>query len=214
VLALIPARQGSKRFPGKNKASFLGKGLLEITYECASTCPDIEGIAMSSDDDELIARAVKLGIEVPFKRSAILSSDHANTWEVVLDFLHRTGFEGYVCVLQLTSPLRSAEDISETLRLAKANKNAPALSVRETLDGEHSKSWLCPCSQTISSSKHCESALNVVPNGGVYILHSSQLSLSAFAALEGCAAHLVPLDRSLDIDFESQLQAAEKEVWP
>jgi len=210
VIALIPARQNSRRFPGKNRASFNGKTLLETTYRCAKSSGVFSEIFISTDDDVLLESSRKLDITVPFKREDALAQDHTGSWEVVLDFLKRTRYVGGLCLLQLTSPRRSAEDIAQLHTLYAEHTNCSALTVRERVLGDESQSaWLCACSPKLTSYSHCEASVSVVPNGGAYMLHSSSVSTQSFHELAGCIAVLMPPLRSVDIDFKSQLTLAE-----
>jgi len=211
MIGLIPARKNSKRFPGKNHALFNGKTLLETTYQSAKLSEVFSEIFISTDDDVLLESSLKLGITVPFKREDDLAQDHTGSWEVVLDFLKRTRYVGGLCLLQLTSPRRSAEDIAQLHALYAEHTNCLALTVKErVLEDESQSAWLCDCSPKLTSDSHCEASVRVVPNGGAYMLHSSSVSTRSFHELAGCIAVLMPPLRSLDIDFKSQLTLAEE----
>ena len=78
VLAIIPARGGSKGLPGKNKKKLCGKPLIAWTIEQAKSCSDIDRIVVSTDDKNIADIAKKYGAEVPFIRPAELASDTAS----------------------------------------------------------------------------------------------------------------------------------------
>lgn len=208
MIALIPARLGSKRFPGKNRASLRGKSLLEIALDSAVQSGVIERVYISTDDDELIDQSRDLGIEVPYKRSADLSQDTSSSWEVVTDFVSRTNYSGDLCLLQLTSPLRKSIDIKNLFEIYKTNNSNQALTVRQcdTQPGVLTH-WLCDCNNLIELSRHCQYSKSVCPNGSVYIVNSSTVSISAFDPLAGSSAGLMPEERSLDVDFAHQLES-------
>jgi CMP-N-acetylneuraminic acid synthetase len=206
LIALIPARLGSKRFPGKNRAKLGGKSLLERAHSSAISSGVIEEVFISTDDDFLMRQSEDLGITVPFKRAPELARDETSSWEVVRDFISQTGYDGEVCLLQLTSPFREAIDIQNLYSIYKSNEVNSGLTVRTSdVVGSTQEGWLCDCSGIISGTWHCGDSKPILPNGSVYIVNSSSLSLSPFTPLTGCAALLMPSDRSLDLDYEYQL---------
>jgi len=104
LIAVIPARRGSKRFPGKNRATYNEKSFLELALTSAVQSGVISEVFLSSDDEVIIEQAKELGITVPFKRASELSHDDTSTWSVVMDLVQQTGYVGDLCLLQLTSP--------------------------------------------------------------------------------------------------------------
>ncbi len=119
ILALIPARGGSKGIPGKNLVALGGKPLLAHTVEQARATPAINRIVVSTDDDEIARCAIGYGAEV-VRRPAELASDTASSevaLEHALDALR--DHDGYtpelVVFLQATSPLRREHDIARAI---------------------------------------------------------------------------------------------------
>jgi len=113
ILGLIPARGGSKGVPGKNIKTLNGKPLLAYTAEVAMQSKYLSEVILSSDDDEIIRTANRLGLHVPFKRPDKFAQDHTPSIDVVahaLDWFKGKGviFDA-VCLLQVTSPFRSIE---------------------------------------------------------------------------------------------------------
>lgn len=110
VLAIIPARGGSKGVPGKNIKLLGGKPLLQYTLESANESQLLTRVILSSEDASIIATAEALGLEVPFIRPANLATDQAKSIEVVqhaVQYLEEKGeFFDAVCLLQPTSPFR------------------------------------------------------------------------------------------------------------
>lgn len=110
VLAIIPARGGSKGVPGKNIKLLGGKPLLQYTVERANESHLLTRIVLSSEDASIIATAQDLGLEVPFIRPATLASDQAKSIAVVQHavayFEAKGEFFDAVCLLQPTSPFR------------------------------------------------------------------------------------------------------------
>ena len=132
VLALIPARGGSKGIPRKNLVPFAGKPLVVWTIEQALACPAITRVIVSTDDDEIAAVAKEAGAEVPFKRPAEFAQDLSADIDVfrhAVDWLIRE--EQYHCELLVhlrpTGPLRSVERIGEAIELMLAHPEADSL---------------------------------------------------------------------------------------
>lgn len=111
ILALIPARGGSKGVPGKNIKDLGGKPLLAYTSEVALQSSYLTTIILSSDDAPIIALAKGLGIAVPFVRPAALAQDDTPTIDVIVHALEwyekQKIFFDAVCLLQVTSPFRT-----------------------------------------------------------------------------------------------------------
>lgn len=207
MIALIPARKNSKRFPRKNHASFEGVSLIERTVVCAKESRLFSEIYISTDDLELAKKAERLGVMVPYVRPANLSEDDTPSWDVVKHFTTELAYEGDLALLQLTSPLREASDLRELAQKFRSEPSSPlGLTVRlagpsETLQ-DH---WLCPHGNLVTSHAHCHLASRVVASGACYLASSPNYETVQASDLTGQVGHLVPADRSLDIDYEHQL---------
>ena len=120
ILGLIPARGGSKGIHNKNKKLLNGKPLLQYTIEAAKAARYLDRVVFSSEDKSLNELAKKLVVEVPFIRPVHLSLDTTGTLEVIqhaIDTLTRAGDEyDAVCLLQVTSPLRTNKFIDEAIK--------------------------------------------------------------------------------------------------
>ena len=132
VLAIIPARGGSKSIPLKNIRTFCGKPLIAYSIETALSCSLINRVIVSSDSDEIIKVAQKFGAEVPFVRPKELAKDDTTDLPVFihcLDFLKE--FEGYepdiIVQLRPTSPLRTVGMINEGIQLLVNNPLADSV---------------------------------------------------------------------------------------
>lgn len=126
VLALIPARSGSKGIPHKNIRPFRGKPLLAHSIEQARACPLIQRTLVSTDSVEYAEIARQYGAEVPFLRPSEISGDVATDLEVFEHALAWLGAnEGYmpdICVhLRPTYPLRDVQDITNMIELLAEN---------------------------------------------------------------------------------------------
>lgn len=212
MIALIPARRDSKRFPGKNRAKFNGVSFLELAFRAAKDSGVIERVYISTNDESLIQEATSLGIEVPFIRSELLSGDDISSWAVVQDFINRTDFRGDICLLQLTSPRRNSSDIIRLSEIYLRESPTQALTVVEAeAENTQTKIWYCDCQNRLGDTRHCDDSVTVSPNGSAYMLSSNDVSMDSFKGLEGSHGYLMPKVRSVDIDFKSQLDLAEKE---
>ena len=124
TIATICARGGSKGLPRKNVLPFAGKPLIARTIEQALGCPMIEGVFVSTDDDEIAEVARGCGAQVPYRRPADLASDDAGKIPVIehlVAHLETQGMSiGTIVDLQPTSPLRTQEDLAAAIRLAGA----------------------------------------------------------------------------------------------
>jgi N-acylneuraminate cytidylyltransferase len=119
VLAVIPARGGSKGLPRKNVRLLGGKPLIAHTVTCALQAGSVQRVVVSTDDDEIGLIARQHGAEV-IERPAALSGDTASSESALLHALdHLGGGAGYepelVVFLQCTAPLRKPEDIDRAV---------------------------------------------------------------------------------------------------
>lgn len=145
VMALIPARGGSKSVPRKNLLPVAGKPLIAYSIQHAQACPSITRIVVSTDDDEIAAVARRYGAEVPFKRPAEAASDTATDLQV---FQHALGWfaeQGYhpelVVHLRPTGPVRQTELIESAVQLMLESPDADSLRSVGTAEQTPYKMW-------------------------------------------------------------------------
>jgi N-acylneuraminate cytidylyltransferase len=115
-VAVIPARGGSKGIPRKNLVDLCGKPLIAYTIEAAKKSELFSQIIVNSDDPEILAVAERHGVET-YQRSAHLAKDSTTTDEVLHDFLISQPHDTHFCLLQPTSPLRTALHICQSYDL-------------------------------------------------------------------------------------------------
>ncbi len=121
MLAVIPARGGSKGLPGKNVRPFAGLPLIAHSILLAKLCPDITRVIVSTDSPEIAVVAQKFGADVPFMRPADLARDDTPLWPVLRYALHTLEehearrYE-FLLLLDPTSPTRLPEDVACALR--------------------------------------------------------------------------------------------------
>lgn len=129
TLAIVPARAGSKRLPGKNLLPLHGKPLIEWTLDAALASKKIDRVLVTSDDPNLLKLADQLRC-MTLLRPTELATDTASTYSVLqhaLEHLHdQHVYPEQTLLLQPTSPLRSTEDIDKGLALME-EKNADSI---------------------------------------------------------------------------------------
>lgn len=222
ILALIPARGGSKRLPRKNVLDLRGKPLIAWTIEAALHCSAIDEVCVSTDDPEILDVSRKYGAKVPFVRPAGLAADTATSVQVAE---HALAY--YECVkripydilifLQPTSPLRTAGDIEGALALYFEKNARNVVSVCET---DHSPLWCNTLPPNGSLKGFLRPDLKKVRsqdlptyyrvNGSIYIIDTGEFRREKEFFLEGDAyAYVMPKERSIDIDNSMDLLIAE-----
>ena len=133
LLALIPARGGSKRVPGKNLAEVCGRPMIEWTIRAATMSNYIDSVVVSTDDSGIADIATCAGARVPFIRPFTLSTDTATSLDVInhsLNYLSEIGenYE-YLVLLQPTSPFRTESHIDECAELFSTRNMDSIVSV-------------------------------------------------------------------------------------
>jgi pseudaminic acid cytidylyltransferase len=117
VVAVIPARGGSKRIPGKNVRPFCGKPIIAYSLLAAKASDLFDHIICSTDSGEIAELAKQYGAEVPFQRPAELSNDYASTDAVVVHALQWLADHGqpasYACCLYATAPFVQVEHLQK-----------------------------------------------------------------------------------------------------
>ncbi len=134
ILAIIPARGGSKSIPKKNMILLNGKPLIEYTIKAAKKSRLISRIILSSENEQIIDYCTKRGIEVPFKRPNNIAGDDIPMLEVVFHALNffkkkENYTPEYIILLQPTSPQRTSNHIDESLGKLKDTNADSIVSV-------------------------------------------------------------------------------------
>lgn len=208
VLAIIPARGGSKRLPGKNILPIAGKPMIYWTIEAAKKSKYIDRIVVSSDDVDILSHSISSGIE-GLRRPKELATDGASSIAVVehvvktLDELFH-----YMILLQPTSPLRNAEHVNQACELLVKLDADAVVSVNEV---DHSPLWsnTLPDNQSMdnflpSSIKNLRSQdlpLYYRLNGAIYLGDISKvLKEKSFILKEKTFAYCMNRKHSFDID--------------
>ena len=136
ILALIVARGGSKRLPGKNVRSLGGKPLIIWSIDAAKNIPEICDILVSTDDAEISAICKTAGALLPWLRPAELATDTASSVDTALHALDwyeaERGVVDGLLLLQPTSPFRSRKTICKGIELFIKNGQQAVLGVSPT----------------------------------------------------------------------------------
>jgi CMP-N,N'-diacetyllegionaminic acid synthase len=206
LLALIPARGGSKGIPRKNIRPFCGKPLLQWTIDVALGAPSVDRIVVSTDDPEIAEVALYAGAEVPFLRPVELASDAASGIAPVLHALEQLPEVTDVLLLQPTSPLRLVDDVEAIVALWRRAGRPAAVSV--TPSSKH-PSWM----YGLSSRQQLEPLLPVpeaacrqqLPpaytlNGALYLASRPFLEREHSFLAADTLGYVMPPERSVDID--------------
>ena len=219
VLALIPARGGSKGLPGKNILPVAGRPLLAWSVDAARAARSIDRVVLSSDDDAIMAAARACGCEVPFVRPAALASDTATTIDVVMHALDALPGYDLIVLLQPTSPLRTAADIDAACERL-ASSGAPACVSVSPVD--QSPYWMYRLGDNQGLVPVVEAPPGVTRrqdlpavyalNGAVYVADTAWLRQSRTFITRETVAHVMPAERSIDIDTIADFEAFEKSV--
>jgi N-acylneuraminate cytidylyltransferase len=218
VLALIPARGGSKGLPRKNVLPIGGKPLIAWSVEAARGSRYVDRTVVSSEDPEILAAARAAGAEIPFVRPAALAADDTPTLEVALHALAAVEAAGppvdFLVLLQPTSPLRQPEDIDGCLQACVEQGATSCVSVTQphtspywmyTRDARGRLRPLLP-GPDISQRQHLPIVFAL--NGAVYVTRTDALRASRAFVTDQTLAWEMPGARSVDIDTALDLKLA------
>lgn len=132
IIAIVPARQGSKGLAKKNIIDFLGKPLLVWSIEAAVQSNYVDRIIVSTDSTEIAGVGEKFGADIPFIRPSYLSEDNSTSVDVIchaIEFMSEKLGENFdfVILLEPTSPLRTSEDVDLALEKLIGSPDARSL---------------------------------------------------------------------------------------
>lgn len=228
ILAVIPARQGSKSIPHKNIRSVAGKPLLAYSIEHALASRRITRTMVSTDSEYYASIARSFGAQVPFIRPESISGDHSTDLEVFQHALHwLQTHEGYVpdiCVhLRPTSPIRNVEDIDAMIELLENNPDLDSVrSVVENIETPF-KMWfrneqgiLSPVIQTDIREAYNQPRqklpVTYLQNASVDVVR--RRTLTEKNSMTGDAIYGYVMAENHDIDYESQLEKVAVQIQP
>lgn len=213
VIAVVPARGGSKRVPKKNIKELKGKPLIEWTLDEVYKSKLVDEAILSTDDND-IADLANRG-ELVVKRPEYLAQDWSRSVEVVLDAIRLREGNIIVC-LQPTSPFRTAEDIDNAIRLYLSKKCESVISVVEAGKKQcwmmkNRGQYIYPVFGHKYVNRRSQELSKVyIPNGAIYI--SSRYYLMKYQSFytDWILPYVMPPERSIDIDDFRDFEIAEQ----
>lgn len=221
VLALIPARGGSKGVPRKNMRMISGKPLVEYTLQAAFDSNCITAIYVSSDDDEILMHGQAFGA-IAVRRPAEYATDAASASDVLKHFLDVLPTEliqqdPYLLYLQPTSPLRTGLHIDAALKMIADRGVHTLLSVVELAKSPFKAFTLDPggnlqslFDERLSNASRQELPKTYMPNGAIYVFRVSDFRHRGGFPSNGSIPYLMSDAASLDIDTEQDILQLER----
>ena len=221
LIAIIPARSGSKELCDKNIKELNNKPLMAYTIEAACDSKIFDTIHVSTDSIKYSNIASQYGADQPFLRDMGNSGDESSTWDAVREVLQKyeqLGKSFDICVLlQPTSPLRASDDIQKAYELY-CNKNAH--SVVSVTEVDHPVQWCFTINSTASMESFSKSPFKnsrrqdlekyYRENGAIYIVSTQDIMNPKFDFYDTkCYAYIMTRKKSIDIDTLIDFKIAE-----
>jgi CMP-N,N'-diacetyllegionaminic acid synthase len=221
TLALIPARGGSKRLPGKNVRPFLGRPLIHWSIGFAQSQPMFDRVLVSTDSPEIAECARAAGLDIPWLRPAEIATDTATSVDVALDVLRREREQGreyeFLALLQPTTPMRDPRRWQDAADLMRARSCNAVIGVSPVRDHPHQVFDMAPDGSlrpwadgaaVQARSQDLPPAVRV--NGSLYLVRTAVLeSQRSFFPSATCAIVCSEAWEQADIDTEADWIMAE-----
>jgi N-acylneuraminate cytidylyltransferase len=219
IIAVIPARGGSKTVPGKNIKLLNGKPLIAWSIEAARSTAEIDRIIVSTDDDAISSVAIEHCAEV-YARPVHLATDEALVIDALRDLIATLKSEGeraeIMVLLEPTCPLREISDIRDCLTLM-VDKEKDSVATFKKAELNPHRAWKIQCG---TPEVFIPGAVPWLPrqklpeafqlNGAVYVFNVNRLQDDSPSLLVGeIGAVIMPAERSVDIDNELDFEIAE-----
>lgn len=220
MIALIPARGGSKGLPGKNILELIGKPLIAYSIEAAQKSKSFRRIIVSTEDEKIAKVALQFGAEVIWRPDE-LAQDSSDMIDVILQVYQNIQNdlplkETHFCLLQPTSPLRHSNHILQCIENFNSQSFRSALSVCEN---EYSpfKSFRMKKDKLEALFKIDLMNLNrqkleitYRQNGAIYILPWQECAATKKILHFPLMPYIMPQEESVDIDSLEDLKRAEQ----
>lgn len=221
MIAIIPARGGSKGLPGKNIKPLNGLPMIGYAIREAQKSEYISDIIVSTDSPDIANVAEELGASVPFLRPEELAGDTSSAIDVYIYTIERLNVDfGYnienFTVLQPTSPLRTTEDIDGTLGTFFDQQAESVISVTEAA---HPPVWAKKIDEKgilrnyfpeyASNQNRQEINIAYMPNGAVFVFNYPKLKTEYGYYFEKTYPFIMPAERSVDVDTLLDFEFAE-----
>lgn len=207
ILAIIPARGGSKRLPRKNILNLNGKPLLAYTIEASLQSKYITKTIVTSDDSEILDISKKYGSDT-IKRPDYLASDTATSFDAIEHtIINQKENYDYIILLQPTSPLRTTKHIDEAIELLYGKK---ADAVVSTCEVDHPVQWnmkikedldISEFVKNIDTNRSQDQTKHYRLNGAIYIARTEKLlEEKTFFLNQNIYSYIMNKEDSIDID--------------
>lgn len=208
VTAVIPVRGGSRGIPGKNLRELGGMTLLERAIRYAQAAPCVDRVLVTTDDPEMHEIAVRLRAAAPGLRPPELASDTATTVDAVRHLMDSAGVEeGYILLLQVTTPLRTQADLSGLVAFFEAHGDASAAASVAPHAGAHPEKLQKVEDDRLVSylGREAGRARQLMPevwelNGAFYLIDTRTLLAEGTFLPSGTLAYRMPVERSSNLD--------------
>lgn len=218
ILALIPARGGSKGIPGKNIRPLANKPLIYYTIEAARDVFDDKDICVSTDSPEIASVVSKTGLEVPFLRPKEFATDTSATYDVLLHAIKYYQEKGElydtVVLLQPTSPFRTGKNIKEAIDIYTPDLDM-IVSVVETSANpyfvlfEEDENGLLKKSKDGHYKYRQECPKVWQYNGAIYVINVQSLLKESHFLFKYVRKYVMTEEESIDIDTNLDFSFAE-----
>jgi CMP-N,N'-diacetyllegionaminic acid synthase len=221
VLALVPARGGSKGVKRKNLRIVRGKPLIAYTLEAAQGSCLIDTVYVSSDDDEILSYSASLGVKT-LKRDPVAATDQATATQVVDDFVKRLApdqidADPWVVYLQPTSPRRTSVHIDEAFQAMETHEGDMGMSVLElkqtpfkAFKRDSQGKLKSLFDETLANANRQTLPVAYYPNGAIYIFSVSEFIKRSRFPSDGSVPYVMNERESIDIDTEADLAKLEE----
>ena len=216
IIAIIPARGGSKGIPNKNIVKIKGKPLIAYTILSAKKSRYLDKIIVSTDSKKIARVATSFGASVPFLRTKSLATDNAKTIDTIIYTLKKLK-EKYdaVVILQPTSPLRDQHDIDKAIELFYHEKkdlvSISKIEINPYLIRSKKKGALTNLVNHTSTIRRQDLSTYYKVNGAIYINKISRLTVNTSLNDNPIGYEMNP-SHSLDIDTIDDLNEAKKRL--
>lgn len=219
ILAIVPARGGSKGVKRKNIKLAGGKPLIAWIIESAKKSTHIDRLILSSEDEEIIRIAREYGCEAPFIRPESLARDDSSTIDVVIHALEKLPEFDYVVLLQPTSPLTRTLDIDGCIQQCIESGLKSCVSISEV---EKSPFWMF--TSDISGGltplmgyeylnrRRQDLPLTYLPTGAIYVAQREWVLDKRTFYFKETSGYIVPKKYSIDIDTENDFKIFEESL--
>lgn len=219
-LYIIPARGGSKGIPRKNIKPLAGTPLIHYSIAVARALADDNHIIVTTDDEEIAQVARETGLPVPYMRPAHLATDTAGSREVILDAMDYADAMGIeydnVVLLQPTSPLRTAEDVENALKLYSSQVDM----VVSVVEANANPYYNCFETDVTTGYLHVSKGDGNITrrqdaprvweyNGAVYVINPQSLRAMTMGEFTRKVPCEMPRERSIDLDTPMDWAIAE-----